>query len=115
MPKFNVLLLVLLNLYTRVTVNRLNLKYIHRSVSAEWLMHPTKDAGGTQFEFLRIPVINFRPLDVNVCLGVFLGTVEGLRTREQHEIHSFTVNNQIISYAYMQVFRIITNLDGFYK
>ena len=28
MPKFNVLLLVLLSLYTHVIVNRLNLKYI---------------------------------------------------------------------------------------
>ena len=35
MPKFNVLLLVLLSLYTHVTVNHLNLKYIRRSVMAE--------------------------------------------------------------------------------
>ena len=54
-----------------LTVDHLNLKYIRRSGMAEWLTHPTKDAGGTRFEFLRIPVINFRPLDVNVCLGVF--------------------------------------------
>ena len=91
MPKFIVLLSMLLSLYTYVTVNHLNLKYIRRSVMAEWLTHPTKDARGTRFEFLRIPVINFRPLDVNVCLGVFLGTVKGLRTREQQGIHSFTV------------------------
>ena len=29
MPKFNVLLLVLLSLYTHVTVNHLDLKYIY--------------------------------------------------------------------------------------
>ena len=92
MPKFNVLLLVLLSLYTHVTVNHLNLKYIRRFMMAEQLTHLTKDAGGTQFEFLRIPVISFPPLDVNVCLGVFLpATVKGLRTREQQGIHSFIV------------------------
>ena len=82
MPKFNVLLLVFLSLYTHVTVNHLNLKYIRRSAMAEWLTHLTKDVGGTRFESLRIPVINFPPLDVNVCLGVFFlpGTVKGLRT-----------------------------------
>ena len=56
MPKFNVLFLVLLSLYTCVTVNQLNVKYIYHSVMAEWLTHPTKDAGGTRFEFLWIPV-----------------------------------------------------------
>ena len=70
MPKFNVL--VLLNLYTHVTVNHLNLKHIHCSVMAEWLTHLTKDIGGTWFESFQIPVINFPALDVNVCLGVFL-------------------------------------------
>ena len=72
MPKFNVLLLVLLSLYTHVLVNHLNLKYLRRSVIAEWLTHLTKDLGGTRFETLRISVINFPPLDVIVCLGVFL-------------------------------------------
>ena len=72
MPKFNVLLLVLLSLYRHVLVNHLNLKYIRRAVMAEWLTHLTKDLGGTRFESLRIPVINFPPLDVIVCLGVFL-------------------------------------------
>ena len=72
MPKFNVLLLVLLSLYTHVIVNHLKLKYIRRSAMAEWLTHLTKDVGGTRFESLRIPVINFPPLDVNACLGIFL-------------------------------------------
>ena len=45
MPKFNVLLLVLLSLYTHVIVNHLNLKYIRRSAMAEWLTHLTKDVG----------------------------------------------------------------------
>ena len=72
MPKFDVLLLVLLSLYTRVLVNHLNLKCIRRAVMAEWLTHPNKDLGGTRFESLRIPVMNFPPLDVIVCLGVFL-------------------------------------------
>ena len=70
MPKFNVL--VLLSLCTHVIANRLNLKYTRRAVMAEWLMHLTKDVAGTLFESLWIPVINFSPLDVNVCLGVFL-------------------------------------------
>ena len=39
---------------------------------AEWLTNLTKDVGGTRFESLRIPVINVPPLDINVCLGVFL-------------------------------------------
>ena len=72
MPKFNVLLLVLLSLHTHVIVNHLNLKYIRRSAMAKWLTRLTKDIGSTQFESLRIPVINFSPLDVNVSLGVFL-------------------------------------------
>ena len=46
MPKFNVLLLVLLSLHTHVIVNHLNLKYRRRSVMAEWLTHLTKDIGG---------------------------------------------------------------------
>ena len=45
MPKFNAL--VLLSLYTHVTANRLNLKYIRCAVMAEWLRHLTKDVGGT--------------------------------------------------------------------
>ena len=45
MPKFNVLLSVLLSLYTHVVVNHLNLKYIRRSAMAEWLTHLTKDVG----------------------------------------------------------------------
>ena len=71
MPKFNVLLLVLLSLYTHVIVNHLNLKYIRRSAMAESLTHLTKNVEGTRFEFLRIPVMNFPSLDDNVCLGVF--------------------------------------------
>ena len=43
MPKFNVLLLVLLRLYTHVIVNHLNLKYIRRSAMTEWLMHLIDD------------------------------------------------------------------------
>ena len=73
MPKLNVLLLVLRSLYPHVLINHFkNLKYIRRAVMAEWLTHLTKDVGGTRFESLRIPVINFPPLDVIVCLGVFL-------------------------------------------
>ena len=72
MPKFNVLLLMPLSLCTHVIVNHLNLKYVRRSAMVEWLTHLTKDVGGTGFEPLRIPVINFPPLDVNVCMGVFL-------------------------------------------
>ena len=70
MPKFNVL--VLPSLYTHVIANRLNLKYTRCAVMAEWLTHLTKDVGGTRFESLRIPVINFPPLDADVCFGVFL-------------------------------------------
>ena len=44
MPKFNVLLLVLLSLYTHVLVNHLILKYICRAVMAKWLTHLTKDS-----------------------------------------------------------------------
>ena len=55
MPKFDVLLLVLLSLYMHVLVNHLNLKYICRAVMAEWLTYQTKDLGGTRFESLRIP------------------------------------------------------------
>ena len=43
MPKFHVLML--LSLYTHVTANHLNLKYIHCVVMAEWLTHLTKDVG----------------------------------------------------------------------
>ena len=90
MPKFDVL--VLLSLYTHVISNSLNLKYIRCAVMAEWLTNLTKDVGSTRFESLRIPVINFPPLDVNVYLGVFLpATFTGLRTREQQGIRSFTV------------------------
>ena len=70
MPKFSVL--VLLSLYTHVIANRLNLKYKHCAVMAEWLTHLTKDIGGIRFESLRIPVTNFPSLDVNTSLGVFL-------------------------------------------
>ena len=72
MPKFDVFLLVLLSLYMHVLVNHLNLKYIRRAVMAEWLTHLTKDLEDTRFESLRIPVINFPPLDAIVCLGAFL-------------------------------------------
>ena len=58
MPKFNVLLSVLLILYTHVIVNHLNLKYIRHSAMAEWLTHLTKDVGGTRLESLRIPVLS---------------------------------------------------------
>ena len=117
MAKFNVLLLVLLSLYTHVIVNNLNLKYMRRSAMAEWLTHLTKDLGGTRFESLWIPVINFPPLDVNVCLGVFVACYKGLRTREQQGIHSFAVFITLTTkyFIRMQVFRIITNLYGFYK
>ena len=59
----------------------------------EGLTHLTKNLGGTPFESLRIPVINFPPPDVIVCLGVFLACYSqlSLRTREQQGIHSFTV------------------------
>ena len=101
MPKFNVLLLVLLRLYTHVTVNHLNLKYTRRSTMAEWLTHLTKDERGTGFESLWIPVINFPPLDVNVCLGVFLAfysqRFEDKRTTRNSQLHCLHyVNNQII-------------------
>ena len=89
MPKFNVLLLVLLSLYTHVTVN--NLKYIHRSGMAEWLTHLTKHAECTRSECLRIPVINFRPLDVNVYLGVLFACYSQLfedkRTTRNSQLH----------------------------
>ena len=79
MPKFNVLLLVLLSLYTHVLVNHLNLKYIRRSVMAEWLTHLTKDVGGTRFESLRIPVINFHPwMLMFVWVFSLPATVKGL-------------------------------------
>ena len=72
MPKFN--LLVLLSLCRHVIANRLNLKYTRCAVMAEWLTHLTKDVGrGHPVRvFPDLPVINFPPLDVNVCLGVFL-------------------------------------------
>ena len=54
MPKFNILLSVLLSLYTHVIVNHLNLKYISRSAMAECLTHLTKDIRGTRFESLRL-------------------------------------------------------------
>ena len=63
---------MLLSLYTHVIANRLNLKYIRCAVMAEWLTDHTKDIGGTRFESLRAPVMNFPLLDVNVCLGGFL-------------------------------------------
>ena len=82
MPKFNVL--VLLSLYTHVVANRLNLKYTRCYVMAEWLTLLTKDVGrGTLFESLRIPVI--------VWVFFLPATVKGLRTRQQQQIHSFTV------------------------
>ena len=101
MPKFNVLLLVLLSFYTHVIVNHLNLKYIRRSAMAEWLTHLTRDVGGTRFESLQIPVISFPPLDVNVCLGVFLACYsqrfEDKRTTRNSQLHCLHyVNNQII-------------------
>ena len=79
---------------------------------AEWLTHLTKGVGGSRFKSLWIPVINFPPLDVNICLGVFLpAIVKGLRTREQQGIHSFTVFIKLIyMHAGVQNF---TNLDGF--
>ena len=90
MLEFNVL--VLLSLYTHVIANHLNLKYICCAVMAEWLTHLTKDVRGTRFQSFQIPVINCPPLDINVCLGVFLpAIVKGLRIREQQGIHSFTV------------------------
>ena len=91
MPKFNVLLLVLLSSYRHVLVNHLNLKYIRRAVMAEWLTHLTKDLGGTRFESLRIPVINFPPLEFIVWVFFLPATVKGSRTREQQGIHIFTV------------------------
>ena len=54
MSKFNILLSVLLSLYTIVIVNHLNLKYIRRSAMAECLAHLTKDVRGTWFESLRL-------------------------------------------------------------
>ena len=92
MPKFNVL--VLLSLYTHVIANRLNLKYTHCAVMAEWLTHLTTDVGGTQFEYLRIPVINFKPLDDRMLMFVWVfflpPIVKGLTTRGQG-IHSITI------------------------
>ena len=89
MPKSNVL--VLLSLYTHVIANRLNLKYIRCPVMAEWLTHLTKDIGGTRFESLRMPVINFPALDVDVWLGVFLACYsqrfEDKRTTRNSQLH----------------------------
>ena len=56
------------SLYIYVIVNHLNLKYIRRSAMAGCLTHLTKDVRGTPFESF----LNFPPLDVNVCLGIFL-------------------------------------------
>ena len=90
MPKFNVL--VLLSIYAHVIANRLNLKYIRCAVMAEWLTNLTKDIGGTRFESLRIPVINFHPWMLMFVWVFFLpAIVKGLRTIEQQGIHSFTV------------------------
>ena len=73
MPKFNVLLLVLLSLYTHAIANHLNLQYTRCAVMANWLTHLTKDVDrGHPVRVSTDPVINFPPLDVNVCLGVFL-------------------------------------------
>ena len=101
MLKFNVLLLVLPSLYIHVTVNHLKLKYICRSAMAEWLTHLTTDVGGTRLGSIRIPVINFPPLDVNVCLGVFLACYsqrfEDKRTTRNSQLHCLHyVNNQSI-------------------
>ena len=89
MPEFNVLML--LSLYTHIIANRLNLKYIRCAVMAECrLTHLTKDIGGTRFEPIRIPLINFPPLDVNVCLGVFLPCC-----RQRFEDKRTTRNSQL--------------------
>ena len=76
---------------THVIANRLNLKYRRRDVMAEWLTHLAKDV---VFESLRIrPVINFPPLDVNVCLGVFLACYsqrfEDKRTTRNSQLYCF--------------------------
>ena len=73
------------------TCNYRLFKYIHCAVSAEWSTHLTKDIGGTRFESLRIPIINFPPLDVDVCLGVFLACysqkIEGNRTTKNSQLY----------------------------
>ena len=123
MSRFYVLLSVLPSLYTHVIVNHLNSKYIRRSAMAGCLTHLTKDIGGTRFQSLRIQVINFQnltSLDINVCLGVFLACYsqrfEDKRTTRNSQLHCLRyVNSQIIYTYCMQVSRISTDLDGFYK
>ena len=56
MPKFHVLVLPSL---THVIANRLNSKYLRRAVIAEWVIASDQGCGGTRFESLRQPILNF--------------------------------------------------------
>ena len=86
--QFNVLVLLSL---THVIANCLNSKYLSRAVIAEWFTHADQGVGDTRFEPLQPSILNFPPLDDNVCLGSFFTCysqrVEDNRIRRNSQLY----------------------------